>query len=87
MNRTFATLAIVAALSGPSLADWPYPEAAKGTVVEDYHGTRVADPYRWLEEPDAPATRAWVDAENKLTFGYLHEGPIFEKLNLARTLV
>jgi prolyl oligopeptidase len=31
----------------------------------------VADPYRWLEEPDSPETRAWIEAQNKLTFGYL----------------
>jgi len=44
-----------------------YPPAHKGTVVEDYHGVKVADPYRWLEKADAPETVAWVDAENKLT--------------------
>ena len=48
-----------------------YPPAARGNVVDDYHGTAVADPYRWMEELDSPATRAWVSAEGKLTDDYL----------------
>lgn len=48
-----------------------YPEAAKGEVVDDYHGTKVADPYRWLEDPDSAESKAWIDAENAVTFAYL----------------
>jgi len=44
-----------------------YPKAPTSNQVDDYHGTKVADPYRPLEDPDAPATRAWIDAENRLT--------------------
>ncbi len=43
-----------------------YPETARGPVVDDYFGTRVADPYRWLEDVDAPATLAWVKAQQAL---------------------
>jgi prolyl oligopeptidase len=46
---------------------YTYPAAAHGDVSDDYHGTRVADPHRWLEKADDPATVAWVDAENRLT--------------------
>ncbi|HVH09375.1 MAG TPA: prolyl oligopeptidase family serine peptidase [Gemmatimonadales bacterium] len=53
----------------------PYPPAPKGDVIDDYHGTKVADPYRTLEDPDAPATRAWIEAENRLTESYLAEIP------------
>jgi prolyl oligopeptidase len=48
-----------------------YPPALRGPVVDDYQGTAVADPYRWLEELDSPATRAWVDAEAQLTHSYI----------------
>src|SRR5436309_10488294 len=48
-----------------------YPKARKADTSESYHDTRVADPYRWLEDPDSPETRAWVEAENKVTFAYL----------------
>ena len=48
-----------------------YPPAARGTTVDDYHGTLVPDPYRGLEDLDSAATRAWVGAEAKLTDRYL----------------
>ena len=48
-----------------------YPQATKGTVVDPLFGHVVPDPYRAFEDLDSPATRAWVDAENTLTFGYL----------------
>ncbi|MDX1953236.1 MAG: prolyl oligopeptidase family serine peptidase [Verrucomicrobiota bacterium] len=50
-----------------------YPLAHKGPVVEEYHGTKVADPYRWLENPDSPESRAWIEAQNKVTFGFLNQ--------------
>ena len=52
-----------------------YPPARKSAIVDDYYGTRVADPYRWLEDPDSPETRAWIEAENRLTDAYLAEIP------------
>ena len=52
-----------------------YPRARKGDVVDDYHGTPVADPYRWLEDPHSDETLAWVDAQNALTASYLEEIP------------
>ncbi|MGI9037472.1 MAG: prolyl oligopeptidase family serine peptidase [Gemmatimonadota bacterium] len=48
-----------------------YPETPTVEHVDDYHGTRVADPYRWLEDVNAPEVAAWVGEQNKLAFGYL----------------
>ena len=56
-----------------------YPPARKADVVDDYQGTKVADPYRWLENADDPETAAWVEAENKLTASLLG-GPLHEAL-------
>ncbi|MFM7749125.1 MAG: S9 family peptidase, partial [Opitutaceae bacterium] len=58
-----------------SAAPWAYPPSKVGPVVDDYHGTRVADPYRWLEELDSPETAAWVAAQNRLTQGFLGSLP------------
>src|SRR6266700_3620042 len=52
-----------------------YPAAPKSDVVDDYHGTRVPDPYRWLEDPDSPESRAWIEAQNRPTAAYLAEIP------------
>jgi len=48
-----------------------YPETKKGDTVDDYFGTKVADPYRWMEDDNSPEVAAWVAAENKVTFDYL----------------
>ncbi len=57
------------------LARLKYPAAAKADIVDDFFGTKVADPYRWLEDADSQETRAWIDAENAITFGYLEQIP------------
>ena len=48
-----------------------YPAAKKTDQLDDYHGVKVADPYRWLEDLDSAETRNWVEAENQLSFSYL----------------
>ena len=57
-----------------------YPEAQKVDQVDDYHGTQVADPYRWLEDVDSDETKAWVEAENAVTFRYLESIPARERI-------
>src|SRR5262245_1000961 len=52
-----------------------YPPAKKVDQIDDYHGVKVADPYRWLEDPDSADSRAWIEAQNKLTFGFLNQIP------------
>ncbi len=49
-----------------------YPQTPKGDVVDEYFGNKVADPYRWLEDDMSEETAQWVDAQNKVTFEYLH---------------
>ena len=53
----------------------PYPETERGNVTDNYFGTEVADPYRWLEDDRSEATAAWVKAENEVTFDYLSKIP------------
>ena len=62
-----------------------YPESKKVDQVDDYFGTKVADPYRWLEDETSLYTKAWVDEQNKLTFGYLDRIPYREKLKARLT--
>ena len=62
---------------------WTYPVAPRGATVDDYHGVKVADPYRALEDLDAPATRAWVSAEAHLTQSYLEAIPQRQQLRSA----
>lgn len=52
-----------------------YPPAPRGTVIDDYFGTAVADPYRWMENAHDPALHKWVDAENRLTSAYMAKNP------------
>ena len=57
-----------------------YPKAAKDGTVDEYFGTKVADPYRWLENDTSAQTAAWVEAENKVTNAYLAKIPFRGKL-------
>ncbi len=52
-----------------------YPKTQKGKHIDTYHGTTVADPYRWLENDTATQVKAWVTAQNEVTFGYLDKIP------------
>jgi prolyl oligopeptidase len=70
----FVLLTLVAA-GQTSSSPVVYPQARRGDQVDDYHGVKVADPYRWLEDTDSAETHAWVEAENEVTFGYLDQIP------------
>ncbi|MFN6482956.1 MULTISPECIES: prolyl oligopeptidase family serine peptidase [unclassified Nostoc] len=69
----------------PSSENLTYPTSHKSNQVDDYHGTSVADPYRWLEDPDSEETRTWIEAQNQVTFGYLSEIPAREKIKQRLT--
>ena len=65
---SFVAVAAGAQSQSPALS---YPPATRGTQTDVYHGTNVADPYRWLEDTNAPDTKAWVEAQNRLSESYL----------------
>lgn len=73
--------------AGPIMAQLSYPKAAKGDTTDDYFGTTVADPYRWLEDDTSAATAAWVAEENALTRAYFEKIPFREKLRKRLTEV
>jgi len=84
MRRTFLLSAILPLLSTLLIAaDKPfaYPQPPKSDQSDDYFGTKVADPYRDLENLDSEPTRKWIEAENKLTFDYLAAIPERKKIN------
>jgi len=62
-----------------------YPESKRVDQVDDYFGTKVPDPYRWLEDENSAATKSWVDAQNVVTFAYLDKIPYREKLKARLT--
>ena len=71
-----ATIASSAAMA----QQMQYPKAAKDGTVDEYFGTKVADPYRWLENDTSAQTAAWVEEENKVTNAFLKKIPFREKL-------
>lgn len=73
------------AMMKTSVEKFSYPVARKSEQVDDYHGLKISDPYRWLEDPDSQESRAWIEAENKLTFGYLDTIPERTKIKARIT--
>ena len=78
MRRLSFTIAALLLAASPVLAaaaKLAYPDAPRGAVSDTYFGTAVADPYRWMEDVDAPQTTSWVKAEGDLTRSYLDAIP------------
>src|SRR6202158_951116 len=72
-----ATLAACQQTARPTLS---YPATKKGDVVDDSSGTKVADPYRWMEDLDSKDDAGWVAAENRWSFDYLGRLPMGQHL-------
>lgn len=76
---------LVRAQDGINASRLPYPDTKKVDQFDTYFGTTVADPYRWLENENAPEVAAWVEAQNKVSFAYLEKISYREKVKARLT--
>ena len=87
--KYFLVLAVAALVilpgCGKKAEPMKYPVTQKVDQVDDYFGTKIADPYRWLEDDKSAETAAWVKAQNDVTFGYLQKIPFREGLKKRLT--
>jgi prolyl oligopeptidase len=67
-------------VEGPDASSLVYPESKKVDQVDDYFGTQVTDPYRWMEDDSAEDVKNWVEAQNAVTFAYLEQIPFRETI-------
>ena len=75
-----AMIAILAMVSQLCLAQLKYPVSQKVDVKDNYHGTTILDPYRWLEDDNSEATHQWVQAQNEVTNNYFSTIPFRDKV-------
>ena len=73
-------MAILTSCNGPSAKKIEYPASRKTDVKDNYFGTEVPDPYRWMEDDRSEETAAWVAEQNKVTFGYLATIPYRDEI-------
>jgi prolyl oligopeptidase len=87
MVLMFVLLSVVLAFAAcqKGTAKLTYPVTKKVDQVDDYFGTKVADPYRWLEDDNAEEVKQWVQAQNAVTFGYLDTIPYRPKIKARLT--
>lgn len=77
MRAAFLLIMTTATLHSEALT---YPSTRKENVVDSHHGVKIADPFRWLEDDNSEETKAWVKAQNALTFAYLEKLPRREEI-------
>src|SRR5918994_3281656 len=80
MKHMLSGLAILACAATLSAQGLSYPNTRTVDHVDTYHGVKVPDPYRWLEDDTSAETAKWVEAQNKVTFAYLEKIPYREQL-------
>jgi prolyl oligopeptidase len=78
------SVVLAGCVSMKNISPSEYPQTRRMDHLDNLHGTVVADPYRWLEDDNAPETGAWVEAQNHVTFGYLEQIP--ERREITRRL-
>ena len=72
---SLVTVLSVLVLTIPAQKGYDYPKARKADQVDDFHGTKVYDPYRWMEETGSAETQSWIEAQNKLANSYFETIP------------
>lgn len=82
---TILFIAVKASAQNIGAQNIEYPVTKKTEQTDDYFGTKVSDPYRWLEDTDSPETKSWVEAQNKITFDYLAKIPYRNKIKQRLT--
>lgn len=87
MKKLIISSLIVCAAGQLEAQPLAYPKAKKVAQEDDYFGTKIKDPYRWLEDDNSAETKAWVDEENKVTFDYLSKIPFREKVKNRLTQI
>lgn len=77
LRRTFSAVLVCALAVSAIFAQgsFDYPKPRRADQFDTYHGVKVHDPYRWMEDTESAETRAWIEAENKITFDYLGKIP------------
>jgi prolyl oligopeptidase len=85
-RRSFLAVTLAAFLyTGLSAQTFEYPKPKKVEQVDNYHGTQVSDPYRWMEQTESPDMQSWIEAENKITDSYFATIPAREKIKARLT--
>lgn len=86
MSFAFALLLIVSSvLISDAQTKIEYPPARKVEQTDDYHGTKISDPFRWLEDSNSPGYREWIESQNKITSDYLVKIPQRDKIKERMT--
>jgi prolyl oligopeptidase len=80
LKYIFVFLAVFTYVNKHTYSQIKYPETKMTEQIDDYFGTKISDPYRWLEDLDSSETLEWVEAQNKVTFDYLAKIPFREKI-------
>jgi prolyl oligopeptidase len=81
----FTILVSLLTAAVPAQTSIAYPKAKKVEQVDNFHGTAVADPYRWMEETTSADTQAWIEEQNKITSAYLATIPERSKIKARLT--
>ena len=82
---TFLLIGMTAQAQKQSAFTGHYPDTKKTDQTDDYFGTKVSDPYRWLENDMSDETKSWVVDENKVTTSYLSQIPFREAIKKRLT--